>query len=212
MTTDVDAYVTELHRLLGTSAAAEAVIREARTHLDDKVAALVQSGMTPAEASREAVAAFGDAGEFAYAALANGSLDAGLPAFLRWPMLAGTGLMGIGAALLLSALILTLLFGGEGESAVGMLAIIAAGAAILLHSIIFGRLLLRPRQHWLIRNAVFLGGIGLLAASGAVIFYSELDDAPGGVVAGLLLAAQGGAAVLTVAFPQLVARRPLGET
>jgi hypothetical protein len=209
MTTDVDEYVAKLKRLLGTSDAANAVIREARTHLDDKVDALVRSGMTPAEASREAVAAFGDAREFAFAALANGSLDAGPPAFLRWSMLAGTGLVGLGAALMLGALVLTFLFGGEGESAFDMAAVIAAVVAILLHSLAFGRLLLRPRQHWLVRGAVFLGGIGLLAVSGAVILYSELDDAPGGVLAGLLFAAQGGAAVLTVAFPQLVPQRPL---
>ncbi len=44
--------------------------------------------------------------------------------------------------------------------------------------------------------------------SGAAVVGAGLDDAPGGVLAGLLLAMQGGAAVLTVAFPQLVPQRP----
>ncbi|HEX6187745.1 MAG TPA: permease prefix domain 1-containing protein [Pyrinomonadaceae bacterium] len=209
MTTDVDAYVAELQRLLGRSAAADSVIREARSHLDDKVAALVRGGMTPAEAAREAVVAFGDAGEFAFAALANGSLDAVPPAFLRWIMLAGTVLTGLGAGVALIAILLTAMFGGEGESPVA-LAVIGGGAAVLiLYAFAFGRLLMGRRQQWWLRGAVFLGGIGLLAVSGAAILWAELDDAPGGVLAGLLLAAQGGAAVLTVAFPHLVPQRPL---
>jgi len=51
-------------------------------------------------------------------------------------------------------------------------------------------------------------GIGLLVVSGAGVVGAGLDDAPGGVLAGLLLATQGGTAVLTVAFPQLVPARP----
>ncbi|HTF87595.1 MAG TPA: permease prefix domain 1-containing protein [Planctomycetota bacterium] len=207
MTTDVDVFVAELQALLGKSAAADSVIREARGHLDDKVAALMRDGMTPADASREAVVAFGDAGKFAFAALADGNLDAVLPNFLRWLMLAGTGLVGLGATVWLGALVLTFLFGREGESGLAMAAILAGGAAILLHSLAFGRLLLRRRQHWLLCSGVFLGGLVLLAVSGAAIVGAGLDDAPGGVLAGLLLAAQGGAAVLTVAFPQLVPQK-----
>lgn len=207
--TDIDAYVAELQRLLGRSAAADSVIREARGHLDDKVAALVRGGMTPAEAEREAVAAFGDAGEFAFAALANGSLDAVPPTSLRWFMLAGTALTGLAASALFIAFVLTALFGGVGESPVALTVIGGGAAAIVLHAVAFGHLLLRRRQYWLLRSGVFLGGIGLLAVSGATVLGSGLDDAPGGVLGGLLLAAQGGAAVLTVAFPQLVPQRPL---
>ena len=209
MTTDVDAYVAELQRLLGRSAAADSVIREARGHLDDKVAALVRGGMTPAEAAREAVVAFGDASEFAFAALADGSLDAVPPRFLRWFMLAGTTLSGLVASAALAGILLTLVFGGEEDSPVALAVIGGGAAATILHGAVFGHLLLRRRQHWLFRSGVFLGGIGLVAVSGAAILGAELDDAPGGVLAGLLLAAQGGAAVLTVAFPQLVPQRPL---
>jgi hypothetical protein len=209
MTTDVDAYVAELQRLLGRSAAADSVIREARGHLDDKVAALVRGGMTPAEAAREAVVAFGDAGEFAFAALANGSLDAVPPTFLRRFMLAGTALTGLVAGAALAGIFLTFLFGREGESPVALAVICGGLAAIILHAVALWHLLLRRRQHWRFRSGVFLGGIGLLAISGAAIVGAGLDDAPGGVLAGLLLAAQGGAAVLTVAFPQLVPQRPL---
>ena len=209
MITDLDAYVAELQRLLGRSAAADSVIREARGHLDDKVTALVRGGMAPADAAREAVAAFGDAREFALAALADGSLDAAPPTLLRRLMLAGTALTGLLASALFTAIVLTALFGGEGESVVALAAIGGAAAATLLHALAFGHVLLRRRQHWLLRRAVLLGGIGLLAASGAAALGAELDDSPGGVLAGLLLALQGAAAVLTVAFPQLVPRRPL---
>ena len=119
-----------------------------------------------------------------------------------------TGLTGLVAGLALGVIVLTGLFGGEGESA-ATLALIGAGlAAIVLHAAAFGHLLLRRPQHGLFRNGVFLGGIGLLAVSGAVIGFAELDDAPGGVLAGLLLAMQGGAAVLAVTFPQLTAAGP----
>lgn len=207
MSTDVDKYVTELHRLLGRSTAADSVIREARSHLEDKVVALVRGGMTPTEAAREAVAAFGDAREFAFAALASGSLDAGPPTFLRWVMFAGTALTGLAAGALFIAIVGTALFGGEGESTVALTVIGGAAAATLLHAVVFGHLLLRRRQRWLFRSAVFLGGIGLLAVSGAAVLGSELDDSPGGMLLGLLLAVQGGAAVLTVAFPQIVPPR-----
>jgi hypothetical protein len=209
VSTDVDKYVTELQRLLGSSAAAESVIREARGHLDDKVAALVREGRTPSDAAREAVLAFGDAREFAFAAIASGSLDAAPPAFLRWAMFAGTALTGLLAAFLFIALVGTALFGGEGESTVALGIVGTAAAAILLHAVAFGHVLLRRRQRRLIRMAVFLGGIGLLAVSGAAFVAAGLDDSPGGQLAGLLLAAQGAAAVLTVAFPQLVPQRPL---
>ncbi len=209
MSTDVDTYVAELQRLLGSSAAADSVIREARGHLEDKVAALVRSGMPPAEAAHEAVAAFGDAGAFAFAALASGSLDAAPPKFLRRLMLAGTALTCLVAGALFAGIVLTALFGGEGESPVA-LAVIGGGAAVaLLHAVGFGYLLLRRRKHWLFRGGVFLGGIGLLAASGAAVLGGELDDSPGSMLLGLLLAAQGAAALLTVAFPQLVPQRPL---
>jgi hypothetical protein len=130
------------------------------------------------------------------------------PAFLRRLMLAVTTLTGAAAGVGLAAIVLTALFGGEGESPVG-LALIGIGAgAIMLHAAALGQLLLRRRQGWLFRNGVFLGGIALLAVSGAAVVGAELDDAPGGVLAGLLLAMQGGAAVLTVAFPRLLPLRP----
>jgi drug/metabolite transporter (DMT)-like permease len=130
------------------------------------------------------------------------------PRFLRRLLMAVTTLTGLAAGVAIGAVVLTALFGGEGESPVA-LAVIGVGVAvvIILHAAALGRLLLRRRQHWLSRNAVFLGGVGLLVVSGAVIVGAELDDAPGGVLAGLLLAMQGGAAVLTVAFPQLVPPR-----
>lgn len=209
MTTDVDAYMAELQRLLGTSDAAHSVIREARSHLDDKVAALVRGGMTPEEAAREAVVAFGDAREFAFAALANGSLNAVPPPFLRWFMLAGTVLTGLVAGGALAAILLEAMFGGVGESPVALAVIGGGAAATILHAVALGRLLLRRRRHWLSRSGVLLGGIGLAAVGGAAIVFSAFDDAPGGVLVGLLLAAQGGAAVLTVAFPQLFPPRPL---
>jgi hypothetical protein len=208
MTTDIDAYVAELQRLLGRSAAADSVIREARGHLDDKVAALVRRGMTPAAAAREAVVAFGDVREFALAALASNSLDPAPPTFLRRCMLAGTVVTGLVAGVAFAGILLTLLFGGE-ESPVALALIGGAAAAILLHAVALGYVLLRRRQHWRFRSAVLLGGIGLLAVSGAAILGAELDDAPGGVLAGLLLAAQGASAVLAVSFPQLVPQRPL---
>jgi hypothetical protein len=130
------------------------------------------------------------------------------PTLLRRCMLAVTTLTGILASVALAAIILTALFGGEGESALG-LALFGAGAgAIILHAAALGQLLLRRRQGWLFRNGVLLGGIGLLAISGAAVVFAEFDDAPGGVLAGLLLAIQGGVAILTVAFPQLVPQRP----
>lgn len=130
------------------------------------------------------------------------------PTLLRRFMLAVTTLTGVVAGVALAAIVLTALFGGEGESPVG-LAVVGVGAgAIILHAAALGQLLLRRRQGWLFSNGVFLGGIGLLAVSGAAVVGAELDDAPGGVLAGLLLAIQGGAAVLTVAFPQLVPQRP----
>ena len=129
------------------------------------------------------------------------------PAFLRRCMLAVTTLTGLVASLALAGIVLTALFGGEGESGFG-LALIGVGVApIILHAAALGRLLLRRRQHWFFRNVVFLGGIGLLVLSGAAIVGAELDDAPGGLLAGLLLATQGGAAVLSVAFPQLLPPR-----
>ena len=209
MSTDIDQYVAELQRLLGRSVAADSVIREARGHLDDKVAALVRDGRTPSEAAREAVATFGDSREFAFAALAGGSLDAAPPNVLRWIMFAGTALTGLVAGVLFIALIGTALFGGEGESTFVLAVFGGAAVATLLHAVAFIRLLLRRRQRWLLRSLVFLGGIGLLAVSGAAVLGSELDDSPGGMLLGLLLAAQGAAAVLTVAFPQLVPKRPL---
>jgi hypothetical protein len=130
------------------------------------------------------------------------------PTLLRRFMLAVTTLTGVVAGVALAAIVLTALFGEEGESPVG-LAVVGVGAgAIILHAAALGQLLLRRRQGWLFSNGVFLGGIGLLAVSGAAVVGAELDDAPGGVLAGLLLAIQGGAAVLTVAFPQLVPQRP----
>ncbi len=209
MSSEVDRYVAQLHRMLGRGAAADSVIREARSHLDDKVAALVRDGKSPTDAAREAVTAFGDVREFAFAALAGGGLDAAPPALLRWAMFAGTALTGLVAGVLLVALVLTALFGGEGESALVLAIIGGAAAATLLHAVAFGHLLLGRGQRRLFRSAVLLGGIGLLAVSGAAVLGSELDDSPGGMLLGLLLAAQGAAAVLAVAFPQLVPQRPV---
>ena len=130
------------------------------------------------------------------------------PTFLRRLMLAVTAMTGVVAGVGLGAVVLTALFGGEGESPVG-LAVVGAGAgAIILHATALGQLLLRRRQGWLFRNGVVLGGIGLLAVSGAAVVGAALDDAPGGVLGGLLLAIQGAVAVLAVAFPQLVPQRP----
>jgi drug/metabolite transporter (DMT)-like permease len=130
------------------------------------------------------------------------------PTFLRRFMLALTVLTGLVAGIAVAAIVLTALFGGEGESP-GALALIGVGAvAIMLHAAALAHVLLRRRPRWLLSSGVFLGGIGLLAVSGAAIVGAELDDSPGGVLAGLLLAAQGGAAVLTVAFPQLIPPRP----
>jgi hypothetical protein len=129
------------------------------------------------------------------------------PTFLRRLMLVVTATTGVVAGVGLAAVVLTALFGGEGESPLG-LALVGAGAGVvILHAAALGQLLLRRRQGWLFRNGVVLGGIGLLAVSGAAVVGAALDDAPGGVLAGLLLAIQGGAAVLTVAFPQLVPQR-----
>jgi hypothetical protein len=129
------------------------------------------------------------------------------PTFLRRFMLAVTALTGLVAGVALAAIVLTALFGGEGESPVALALLGVGVVAIIVHAAGLGRLLMGRRQSWLLRNAVFLGGIGLLAVSGAAIVGAEMDDAPGGVLAGLLLAAQGGAAVLSVAFPQLVSQR-----
>lgn len=203
MSNHVDTYVAELTRLLGRSAAADGVIREARSHLEDKVAAVQREGMTQADAERQAVLAFGDAREFAIAALVSGSVDATLPGVLRWVMLAGTVIMGLIAGGLFIAIVGTALFGGEGESAVALAVIGGGAAAVLLHAVAFGRVLLRPRRQGWMRSAVLLGGIGLLAVSGAAVLGGEVDDSPGGMLLGFLLAAQGGAAVLAVAFPQL---------
>lgn len=207
MSSVVDQYIAQLHRMLGRSAAADQVIREARSHLDDKVAALIKDGKSPEDAARDAITAFGDAREFAFNTLASGGLDATPPALLRWVMFAGTTVTGLIASFLFIALILTAIFGGDGESTL-VLTLFGSGAAItLLHALAFAHLLLRRRQRWMFRSAVFLGGIGLLAISGAAVLGSELDDSPGGMLLGFLLAAQGGAAVLTVAFPQLVPQR-----
>jgi hypothetical protein len=129
------------------------------------------------------------------------------PTFLRRFMLGVTVLTGLVAGVALAAIVLTALFGGEGESLLGLALIGVGVAAVFVHAAGLGRLLLSRRQHWLLRNGVLLGGIGLLAVSGAAIVGAELDDAPGGVLAGLLLAIQGGVAVLSVAFPQLVPPR-----
>jgi hypothetical protein len=129
------------------------------------------------------------------------------PTLFRRLMLVVTAMTGVVAVVALAAVVLTALFGGEGESPIG-LALVGVGAgAIILHAAALGQLLLRRQQGWLFRNGVVLGGIGLLAVSGAAVVGAALDDAPGGVLAGLLLAIQGGAAVLTVAFPQLVPQR-----
>jgi hypothetical protein len=122
-------------------------------------------------------------------------------------MLTVTTLTGVVASGALAAIVLTALFGGEGESPAGLTLVGVGAGAIILHAAALGHLLLRRQQGWLYRNGVFLGGIGLLAMSGAAVVFAEFDDAPGGVLAGLLLAVQGGVAVLTVAFPQLVPQR-----
>jgi hypothetical protein len=135
-------------------------------------------------------------------------IDEGVsPTLFRRTILAVTALTCLVAGVVLVAILLTALFGGEGESPVA-LALIGGGAAVtVLHALALGYMLLRRGEHRLLRSAVLIGGIALLAASGAVVIGAELDNAPGGVLAGLLLAAQGGAAVLSVAFPQLVAPR-----
>ena len=132
----------------------------------------------------------------------------GVPALFRRSILAVTGLTGLVAGVALAALVLTALFGGEGESLLALAVIGVGVTAVILHAGALGVLLLRGRHDWLFRNVVFVGGIGLLAVSGAAIVGAGLDDSPGGVLGGLLLAAQGGAAVLTVAFPQLVPAPP----
>jgi hypothetical protein len=130
-----------------------------------------------------------------------------LPRFLRRFVLAVTVVTALVAASALIAVVLTALYGGEGESAV-TLALIAVGlAAIILHAAALGHLLLRDRQTWLLHVGVFLGGIVLLTVSGSAIVGAGLDDSPGGVLGGLLLAVQGGAALLTEAFPHLVPPR-----
>ena len=131
-----------------------------------------------------------------------------LPKFLRWLVLVVTGVTALVAGSALAAVVLTALFGGEGESPVALSLIGAGVMAVMLHAAALGRLLLRRRQRWLLRNGVFWGGIGLLAVSGAAIVGAALDDSPGGVLAGLLLATQGAVALLTVTFPQLVPPRP----
>ena len=130
------------------------------------------------------------------------------PTFRRRLMLAVTAMTGVVAGVALGAVVLTALFGGEGESPVGLALVGVGSGAIILHATALGQLLLRRRQGWLFRNGVVLGGIGLLAVSGAAVVGAAVDDSPGGVLGGLLLAIQGAAAVLTVAFPQLVPQRP----
>jgi hypothetical protein len=129
------------------------------------------------------------------------------PTCLRRVLLTVTAATGVGGGVALAAIVLTALFGGEGESPEALALIGVGVGTIILHAVALGQLLLRRREGWLFRNAVILGGIGLLAVSGAAVVGAALDDAPGGVLAGLLLAIQGGAAVLTVAFPQLVPQR-----
>jgi hypothetical protein len=127
-----------------------------------------------------------------------------MPIFLRRCVLVLTVLTGLVAGSGLAAIVLTALFGGDGESSVA-LALIGVGlVAILLHAAALARLLLRDTRNWLLRTGVFLGGIGLLAVSGAAVVGAALDDSPGGVLAGLLLATHGAAALLTEAFPLLV--------
>ncbi len=129
------------------------------------------------------------------------------PTVLRRFMLAGSALTGTVAAVALGALFLPALFGGEGESPVA-LGVIAGGVGlIMLHAVALGYLLLRRRQSVVLIQGVFFGGLSLLVVSGAAMVGAELDDSPGGVVAGLLLAAQGGAAALAVAFPQVLRQR-----
>src|SRR5687767_8211045 len=108
------------------------------------------------------------------------------PRFLRGFMLAGTALTGGVAAVALVALLLTAMFGGEGESLAALAAVAGGVALILLHAVALGYWLLRRRLSLLLSRGVFLGGLGLLAVSGAAIVGAELDDSPGGVLAGLL--------------------------
>jgi hypothetical protein len=129
------------------------------------------------------------------------------PAYLRRLMLAVTALTCLAAAAALVAIALTAVLGGEGESRVGLALIGLAVTAIMLHAGALGRLLLHGERSWLLCNGVLLGGIALLAVSGAAVVAAELDDSPGGVLAGLLLATQGGTAVLAVALPQLLPPR-----
>jgi len=135
-------------------------------------------------------------------------VDRAVPSTLlrRW-MLAVTATTGVVAGIGLCAVVLTALFGGEGDSPVGLALVGAGTGAIMLHAAALAQLLLRRRESRLFRNGVVLGGIALLAVSGAAVVGAALDDAPGGVLGGLLLAIQGGAAVLTVAYPQLVPQR-----
>lgn len=131
-----------------------------------------------------------------------------LPAFLRRFLLAVTVMTGFVAGIGLAAIVLTALSGGEGESPAALALIGVGVVAIMLHAAALGHLLLRGRQHRVLYGGVFLGGIGLLAVSGAAVVGAVLDDSPGGVLAGLLLATQGAAALLTVAFPHLIPLRP----
>ena len=130
-----------------------------------------------------------------------------LPTFLRRLMLVVTVLTGLVAGSAFVAVVLTALFGGDGESPVALSLIGGGLVVIMLHAAALGHVLLRDPQSWLLRTGVFLGGIGLLAVSGAAIVGAGLDDSPGGVLAGFLLATQGGAALLTEAWPQLVPPR-----
>ena len=140
--------------------------------------------------------------------MAHDTNDDAPPVMLRRLMLALTMATGLVAAFGFVALVLTALFGGEGESRLQLAVIAAAAAAIVGHSIVFGRLLLRrPQPRWT-RVAVLAGGVVLLALSGAAVVAAGLDDSPGGVLGGILLALQGAAAVLTVAFPRVVTERP----
>jgi hypothetical protein len=129
------------------------------------------------------------------------------PAVLRRLTLAVTVLTGLVAVVAVAAIVLTALFGGEGESTAELVLIGAAMLAIVLHATALRHLLLRGGHQRFVRVGVLLGGIALLAVSGAAVVGAALDDSPGGALGGLLLAVQGGAAVLTVAFPQLVTER-----
>ena len=129
------------------------------------------------------------------------------PAVLRPFILAGSALTGVVAAVGLGALLLTALFGGEGESPVALAAIAVGVGLIMLHALALGYLLLRRRQPLLLIQGVFVGGLILLILSGAAIVGAELDDSPGGVLAGLLVAAQGAAAALAVALPLVLRQR-----